>query len=45
MAEYMGMRIAMGAQDYVYVISKRPDLKDGIDVYLEAHGWTPEGGE
>lgn len=34
MAEYMGQRIIDGAYTYDYVISKRPDLKDGIDAYL-----------
>lgn len=34
MANYMATRIIDGAQDYSYVISKRPDLKAGIDAYL-----------
>ena len=34
MADYMGMRILDGAYTYDYVISKRPDLKQGIDAYL-----------
>lgn len=34
MAAYMGQRIIDGAQDYAFVISKRPDLKAGIDDYL-----------
>ncbi len=34
MAEFMAQRIIDGAQDYSYVISKRPDLKEGIDRYL-----------
>ena len=38
MAEYMGQRIIDGMQDYTYVVSKRPDLKDGIDAYLRAQG-------
>lgn len=37
MADYMGMRIMMGALEYDYVIAKRPDLKDGIDAYLKEH--------
>lgn len=38
MAVYMGSRIIEGAQDYAYVILKRPDLKDGIDAYLAENG-------
>lgn len=34
MASYMGQRIIDEAYSYDYVISKRPDLKDGIDAYL-----------
>lgn len=34
MAAYMGQRIIDGAYKYDYVISKRPDLKEGIDAYL-----------
>jgi hypothetical protein len=34
MAAYMGQRIIDGAYTYDYVISKRPDLKEGIDAYL-----------
>ncbi len=34
MAAYMGQRIIDGAYTYAYVISKRPDLKEGIDAYL-----------
>jgi hypothetical protein len=34
MANYMGQRIIDGAYTYDYVISKRPDLKEGIDAYL-----------
>ena len=34
----MGQRIIDGAYTYDYVISKRPDLKDGIDAYLISHG-------
>ncbi|WP_281167103.1 hypothetical protein [Paenibacillus terrigena] len=30
----MAQRIIDKAQDYDYVISKRPDLKVGIDAYL-----------
>lgn len=37
-AKYMAGRIIEGAQDYAYVISKRPDLKDGIDAELRAQG-------
>lgn len=35
MAEFMAQRIIDGLQDYSYVISKRPDLKQGIDKYLK----------
>ncbi|MDR3596959.1 hypothetical protein [Clostridium sp.] len=34
MSEYMAKRIIDGAYTYAYVISKRPDLKTGIDTYL-----------
>lgn len=34
MAAYMGSRIISGVYTYDYVISKRPDLKEGIDAYL-----------
>ncbi|MEH7082969.1 hypothetical protein V7139_09575 [Neobacillus drentensis] len=34
MAEYMGQRIIEGKYEYDFVISKRPDLKEGIDAYL-----------
>ena len=33
MAAFMAQRIIDGT-DYAYVISKRPDLKAGIDAYL-----------
>jgi hypothetical protein len=38
MADYMGQRIIDGAYTYDYVISKRPDLKNGIDAYLTEQG-------
>ena len=38
MADYMGQRIIDGAYTYAYVISKRPDLKAGIDAYLISQG-------
>ncbi|WP_243299144.1 hypothetical protein [Bacillus litorisediminis] len=38
MADYMGQRIIDGAYTYDYVISKRPDLKTGIDAYLTEKG-------
>lgn len=34
MANYMGQRIIDGAYTYEYVVSKRPDLKEGIDAYI-----------
>ena len=39
MADYMGQRIIDGVYTYAYVISKRPDLKAGIDAYLIANGY------
>lgn len=38
MAAYMGQRIIDGAYTYDYVLSRRPDLKDGIDAYLTLKG-------
>ena len=38
MAIYMGSRILSGALDYAYVVSKRPDLKEGIDAFLIEKG-------
>ncbi|WP_314587930.1 hypothetical protein [Paenibacillus terrigena] len=38
MAAFMAQRIIDGAQEYGYVISKRPDLKVGIDAYLTEKG-------
>jgi hypothetical protein len=37
-ATYLAQRIIDGALEYDYVISKRPDLKEGIDVYLREKG-------
>jgi hypothetical protein len=34
MAAYLAQRIIDGAYSYSFVISKRPDLKAGIDAYL-----------
>lgn len=34
MAIYMAQRIISGVYTYAFVISKRPDLKPGIDAYL-----------
>ena len=34
MAAYMGQRIIDGAYTYDYVLSRRSDLKEGIDAYL-----------
>jgi len=47
MADYMAQRIIDGVYTYDYVISKRPDLKAGIDAYLTAQGRAdliPTGG-
>lgn len=38
MAAYLAQRIIDGAYTYEYVISKRPDLKAGIDAYLIEKG-------
>lgn len=42
MAEFVGQQIILGAYDfnggYTYVMSKRPDLKNGIDEYLKSQG-------
>lgn len=38
MAAYMAQRIIDRAYTYVYVIGRRPDLKDGIDTYLIEKG-------
>lgn len=38
MAEYMASRIISGHQDYAFVISRRPDLKEGIDAELRRLG-------
>ena len=38
MANYMGQRIIDGVYTYDYVISKRPDLKEGINAYLISQG-------
>jgi hypothetical protein len=35
---YMAKRIVDGVYTYDYVISKRPDLKTGIDEYLTSVG-------
>ncbi|QPC47102.1 hypothetical protein [Mangrovibacillus cuniculi] len=34
MGAYLGQRIIYGAFTYEYVIERRPDLKNSIDVYL-----------
>lgn len=38
MAAYLAKRIIEGAYTYEYAISKRPDLKEGIDTYLASVG-------
>lgn len=38
MIQYMANRIISGALEYTYVIERRPDMKEGIDEYLIAHG-------
>lgn len=39
MAKYMADRIIKGIYTYEYVIGKRPDLKDDIDIYLTEQGY------
>jgi len=38
MAVFMAMAIERGDLSYVVVVTKRPDLKDGIDTYLFTKG-------
>jgi hypothetical protein len=38
MAAYMAQRIIDGVYTYEYVITKRPDLQEGIDAYLIQKG-------
>ncbi|MDP4146594.1 MAG: hypothetical protein Q8936_19315 [Bacillota bacterium] len=38
MADYLAQRIIDGAYTYDYVISKKPQLKEGIDAYLTLQG-------
>jgi len=38
MAVYMAQRIIDEAYTYTFVITKRPDLKAGIDAYLTSQG-------
>ncbi|WP_339182900.1 hypothetical protein [Paenibacillus sp. FSL R5-0701] len=38
MADYMAYRIITQVYTYDYVISRRADLKPGIDAYLTANG-------
>lgn len=40
MAEYIAQRIIDGVYTYDFVISRRPDLKAGIDAYLTEKGRT-----
>lgn len=40
MAAYMGQRIINGVYTYTFVTGKRPDLKNGIDIYLTEQGRT-----
>lgn len=39
MAVYMATRIIAGAQDYEFVVERRPDLKEGIDAELTSLGY------
>jgi hypothetical protein len=38
MAAYMGQRIIDEVYTYTYVVTKRPDLKTGINEYLTEKG-------
>ena len=38
MATLLAIRIIEGKNDYLDVVTKRPDLKDGIDAYLFTEG-------
>lgn len=38
MEKYLASRIISGALEYSYVITKRPDLKEGVDAYLISSG-------
>lgn len=38
MAAYIAQCVIDGAYTYDFVISRRPDLKAGIDAYLTEHG-------
>lgn len=38
MAVLMATRIIEGKNDYLEVVTKRPDLKDGIDTHLFIEG-------
>lgn len=38
MDKYLAQRIIDGAYSYDFVISKRPELKTGIDAYLTEKG-------
>ena len=40
MAIYMAKRIIDEVYTYEYVVSKRPDLKAGIDEYLTSQGYS-----
>ncbi|MED4933981.1 hypothetical protein [Heyndrickxia coagulans] len=40
MAAYIAQRVIDGAYTYDFVISRRPDLKAGIDAYLTEKGKT-----
>ncbi len=37
--KYLSDKIIAGELEYSFVISKRPDLKAGIDAYLVANGY------
>jgi len=38
MAAFLAYRIIYGKLDYTYAVTKRPDLKAGIDAYLTENG-------
>lgn len=39
MASYLALRIIENGYTYDFVVSKRPDLKSGIDAYLLENGY------
>ncbi|AFE86260.1 hypothetical protein PBC1_024 [Bacillus phage PBC1] len=40
MGEFMGMMISQGYYTYDEVMAKRPDLREGVEKYLNEHGFS-----